>query len=143
MAGALTTPTRTSKDIGGVRNAEVHISLACLSDDTNGLVPNQTLTGLGDHVLKDVSPVPDATAPFTAAYEVKIVDENGATIFLSGSIAVDSKAPIGGEATLGWYPRMGSSATFSLVDPSDHTSTINVGNEKEVVLNFLFEKKWS
>lgn len=130
MAGSSVTPTRTSRDIDGIRSKEVTISLALVSDDTNGLVPSQALTGLGDYVLTEAKPIPDAVAPFTAAFEVLIEDVNGADLFRSGSIAVDSYAPIGGHEYLGYYPRIDASATFKLVDPADHTSTINVGNSK-------------
>ena len=143
MAGSSVTPTRTDRDVNGVRKAEVLVSLACLSDDTNGLVPTQSLTGLGDYVLTEAQAIPDGTAPFTAAFEIVIQDSNSADIFRSGSIAVDSSKPIGGHTYLGFYPRMGDTATFKLVDPSDHSSNINVGNEKEATIILRFEKKVS
>lgn len=141
MAGSSVTVTRTSKDVGHVKNAEVVISLACVSDDTNGLIPNQTFAGLKDYVLTEVQPIPDGVAPLTSAFEIRFEDANGEAVFLSASIAVDSKAPIGGHTTLGWYPRIDDSNTFKIVDPADHTSTISVGNSKEMDVILRFEKK--
>lgn len=141
MAGSSVTITRTSRDISNIRKAEVNIALALLSDDTNGLVPSQEMAGLQDYYLHSVQPVPDATAPATSAFEICIQDEAGADIFLSGSVAVDSVAPITGSVSLGWYPMVWGTWTFKLVDPSDHTSTIDIGNEKEMVVNLRFGKK--
>ena len=144
MAGALVTPTVEVKDIGIAKKAEKVISLACLSDDATGLIPDQILTGLQDYVLHSVTPIPDGTAPVTSAFEIKIVDADGTSIFLSASIAVTSNTPLGGEKTLGWYPRFDNETyTLSIVDPSDHVSTLSVGNEKELKIVLRFEKKYA
>ena len=144
MAGALVTPTVEVKDIGSAKKAEKVISLACLSDDATGLIPNQILTGLQDYVLTVVTPIPDGTVPVTSAFEIKIVDADGTTVFLSASIAVDSKTPLGGQNTLGWYPRFDNATyTLSIVDPADHVSTLSVGNAKKLKIVLRFEKKYA
>ena len=143
MAGSTITPTRVSRDIGGVRKKEVVISIACLSDDTNGTVPNLTLTGLKDYVLTELKPIPHGTAPATSAFAVIILDENSSEIFDSGSIAVDSSDVIGAHtgSPSGGYPRMDATATLKIVDPANHANAMDIGNEKQVTLIARFEMK--
>jgi len=143
MAGALTTPTRTTQDIGQIMKAEIKISLACVSDSATGLVPDQALTGLDGYVLTQVQPVPDAVAPFTSAFEIKIIDANTARLYLSGSVAVDSYEILGGQtgSNDGNYPRMDEASTFKIVDPADSVSTLSVGNSKEITIILRFERQ--
>ena len=143
MAGASVTVTRESRDIGGVWAAEVLMTLACVSDDANGLIPNQNINAQHEYVITEVKPVPDAVTPVTSEFKIKIVGADGETIFLSSSIAVDSKAPMSGANHLGWYPRLDATATLSIVDPADHTSTLSVGNAKKLGIVLRLEKKYS
>lgn len=143
MAGSSITPTRTTQDIDSNLRAEVILSIACVSDDTTGLIPDMNLTGLGDYVLTQIQPIPDAVAPATSAFEIRIADVNDGRLFLSGSIAVDSKEIIGGHqgSNDGNYPRLDEAATLEFVDPADHVSTISIGNSKEMTIILRFEKR--
>lgn len=146
MAGSSVTKTITSnyRKVKGERPTEVYVSFLCVSDDSTGLVPSSNIKNFDEYVLTQVVPTPHAVTPFTSAFEVRIEDAvTGGRLFLSGSIAVDSKEMIGGHAGSndGNYPRMPSSATFKIVDPSDHTSTLNVGNTKTHTIGLRFEKQ--
>lgn len=140
MAGTVTT-TKTVNKINADYSGEIIIDMACVSDSATGLVPDTSLTGLNEYVLTRIKPVPDGSVPFTAAYEVRIEDADGAPAFLSGSIATTGENPILGVDPAGGYPIMDSTMTLKFVDPADHTSTINVGNSKELVLRLRFEKR--
>lgn len=145
MAGSSVTVTRTSKDVDDIRRKSVTISLACVSDDTNGTVPAQSLDGLDEYVVISVRPIPDAVAPPTSAYEIRLEDEDDEPLFLSGSIATSSHDLLGGAtgsgSKYGDYPRMSASTVFKIVDPADSTTLLNIGNSKELVANITLEKK--
>jgi hypothetical protein len=142
MAGSSVTVTRTTQDIAGVREKEVVLDFACVSDDTTGLIPEQALTGLSKYIIKTARPIPQAT-PVTSAFEIRIEDENDKPLFLSGSIAVDNDDIIGGHAGClsGDFPRLDSASAFKIVDPSDHTTILDVGNSKELIVRLELEKK--
>lgn len=143
MAGSSVIITR-SDNHGIVKGppTEVVLTLACVSDDTNGQIPNKALGGgLDDFVLKSVQPIPDGSTPVTSAFEIIIADENGAEVFISGSIATTGVNPIGGFNTLGFYPEIGESGTFKVVDPADHASALSVGNSKLLGVVLKFARK--
>lgn len=142
MAGSSVTVTRISRDIGGIRKKEVVLTLACVSDDTNGTIPEQALLGLSEYVIKTIRPIPSGT-PVTSTFEIRIEDANDKALFLSGTIAVDNSDVIGGHAgsTAGDYPRMDAASAFKIVDPSDHSTIHDVGNSKQLSVIIELEKK--
>lgn len=143
MAGSSVTQTVVTN----IRNTKstpswIEVTLACVSDDTNGTVPSQTLPNLEDYLLISMRPVPDAVAPPTSAFEVRMENSDGKSLFLSGSIAVDSEAVIGGHAGSddGNYPRMDSASVFKIVDPADSTTLLDIGNSKEMDVIARYER---
>jgi hypothetical protein len=144
MAGTVTQTRETNSKIVKGIPTEVIVTLVCVSDSSNGLVPSEALTGLGEYVLTEAWPVPHASTPFTSAFEFSLEDATTAVnLFLSGSVAVDSLDIIAGNAgtTTGGYPRPNANMTFKIVDPADHTSTLNVGNSKTHTIQLRFESE--
>ena len=143
MAGAACSITRSTRQIGGSRKKEVLLWLEFTSDDTTGLCPAQDLLNLNNYVVTEVTPYPDAVAPPTAAYEVRIEDSNDVQAFLSGSIAVDGVDPIGAHVgtTTGNYPRMDAEMVIKIVDPADHATLLNIGNSKTTTILLRLEEK--
>jgi len=145
MAGSSVTQTReTNHRKVKTPPTEVIVTLVCLSDDANGLVPAKVVDGLEDFVITEVWPVPHATTPFTSAFEVRIEETaTSGRIFLSGSIAVTSKEALAGNvgSNSGGYPRMPASATMKIVNPADHSTLLNVGNAKTHTIKIRCERK--
>ena len=143
MADSAVTITRTSRDVDRIMRKSVEIELEYLSDDADGSVPDQELAGFDDYVLIEVKPIPDGTAPVTGAFAVVLVDSDGSEIFDSGSIAVDGTAAIGGHTGNpgGNYPRLDNTPTVKILDPTDHTTAANLGNEKVLTVKLRCEKK--
>jgi hypothetical protein len=144
MAGSVTQTRQSNARIVKSIPTEVIVTLVCVSDSSTGLVPSTTLTGLGEYVLTEAWPVPHASTPFTSAFEFSLEDTTTAVnLFLSGSVAVDSLDIIAGNAgtETGGYPRPNTSMTFKIVDPSDHASTLDVGNSKTHTIQLRFESQ--
>jgi hypothetical protein len=144
MAGTVT-QTRSSdvRKQKGKRPSQVLVTLACVSDSSTGLVPSETLSGLSDLVFIQGQPLPDAVAPPTAAYKIRIDDADGNKRFLSAELALGAGAVdlFPGVGPGGNYPRMDEDMVFRLVDPVDDISTINIGNSKEVSFDLRFERR--
>lgn len=142
MAGSSSTVTRTT-NANKVKGppTEVMVSIAWVSDDTNGTVPDVTLAGLSQYTLVEVQPIPDATLPATTAFEILVRDANTAELFASGEVAVDSEARLGGHYSLGYFPCLDASGTVELVTHADHAVAANIGNSKQLTVNLRFEKK--
>lgn len=143
MANSAVTITRTSKDVDHVMRKSVEIELEYLSDDADGSVPDQELAGLDDYVLIEVKPIPDGSAPVTAAFAIVIFDADNSEIFDSGSVAVDATAAIGGHTGNPGsnYPRLDNTPTLKIVEPADHTAAQNLGTEKVLTVKLRCEKK--
>lgn len=143
MAGSSISVSAKGKEIKGIINKEIILSVACVSDDTNGTVPDRALNGFGDYVVTEFKPVPDALAPPTAAFSAILVDSDGAEVFDSDNIAVGSTTPIGGHAghPSGLFPRMDESMTFKLVTTANHAVAADIGNSKEIIFKIRLESK--
>jgi hypothetical protein len=143
MAGSSISVSAKGTEIKGVINKEIVLSVACVSDDTNGTVPDRDLNGFGDYVVTELKPVPDAVAPPTLAFSAILVDADGAEVFDSGDIAPGATDPIGGHAghPSGLFPRMDESMTFKLVSTANHAVAANLGNSKEIVFKLRLELK--
>jgi hypothetical protein len=141
MAGSSVTQTRTSnfRKVKGRRPTRVTVTMACVSDDANGLVPNETTAGLSEYALQEILPVPDTVAPFTSPFEIRIDDSDGNPVYKSGQIEVDDVDPISGSDASGNYALMEDSNVFKIVDPSDSESTLSVGNSKEASFQLVFK----
>lgn len=143
MAGSSVTQTRSSNS-GRVKGppTQVIVEMACVSDSANGLVPTEPMDGLRDFVLIHILPILSATVPFTSPFEIRIDDSAGNPVYKSGSIAVDRADPVAGTDASGGYARMDAANTFKIVDPSDHASTLSVGNSKASTFRLRFERRW-
>lgn len=143
MAGSSVTQTRTTnKNKVKGPPTEIIVTLVCVSDSATGLVPSEVIAGLDEYVLTEVWPIAHATTPFTSAFEVRLEDTTtGGRIYLSGSVAVDSKEALAGNAgaNQGQIPRAPASMTMKIVDPADHTTPLNVGNTKTHTIKMRFE----
>jgi hypothetical protein len=140
MAGSSVTVARASNFKGLAR--EILISLACVSDDGNGSIPDQDITGLEEWELKEVQNINPGSAQPTTTYKVKIVDADAGAMFLSGdlSITASEKEFTGGHNTLGWYPRIDGTITVKFRNSAD-SAVANVGNSKTFTVKLRFEKK--
>ena len=122
---------------GGV--GEVLISLACLSDDTDGSIPDQdlgatqNLAGLKAYTLTEIITDPDATAYPTTAYRVKVIEKATSRRLFRGSArsaAGVSQAQSAHEV---------KSATPRTALPTE--AAADVGNEKIVTVKLRFTKR--
>ena len=140
MAGSSVTPTRVSNFAGLAK--EVLISLACVSDDAAGTIPDEDIAGMQEWELKEVQNVNPAASQPTTAYKIKIEDSEAGVIFLSTdrSVVASAKEFTGGHETLGWYPRVDGTITVKFRNSADDAAA-DVGNSKTVTLRLRFEKK--
>lgn len=143
MAGSAVAITRESRDIGGAYDKEIKLFFEFTSDDTTGLCPTQDITGMGDYLVTEIVPNPDDTSPPDAAYEVRVENESGEGIILTGSISVSSKTPIGAHlvSPTGNYPRLDDLDTISIVDPADHSTLLDIGNSNVLTIMLRCESK--
>ena len=140
MAGSSVTVTRASNFTGMVR--ELLISLACVSDDGAGTIPDQDIAGLTEWELKEVQNINPAAAHPTTAYKVKIEDSDAGVLLITTdrSVVASKKEFTGGHEQLGWYPRIDGTITVKFRNSADDAAA-NVGNSKTVNIKLRFEKK--
>lgn len=142
MAGSSVTLTRTSNFKGEVR--EVLMTLACVSDDTDGSVPDQEIKGMTEWELKDMQNVNPAANQPTTAYKIKIVDDEAGILLRSTdrSIVASDKEFTGGHETLGYFPKIDGTITVKFRNSADDAAA-DVGNSKTFTVRLRFGKKFS
>jgi hypothetical protein len=140
MAGSSVTVTRASNFKGLAR--EILISLACVSDDGAGTIPDQDIAGLDEWELKEVQSINPASAQPSTAYKIKIEDADAGVLLITTdrSVVASAKEFVGGHETLGWYPRIDGTITVKFRTSADDGAG-NLGNSKTVTLKLRFEKK--
>lgn len=135
MAGSSCTVTQSVKKHGGVI-VERLVTLAFVSDDADGTVPDQELTDLDNYLLDEIITTPGAgaLAP-TAVYRVAVQDDDSANIFLGTSRSLSEKERQGGYEYTGKTPAIDSTITVVL-KAADGTTAASIGNSNaiEVVL---------
>jgi len=133
---------------GGV--GEVLISLACLSDDTDGSIPDQdlgatqNLAGLKAYTLTEIITDPDATAYPTTAYRVKVIEKATSRRLFRGSArsAAGVSQAQSAHEDLGYFPSVDNTLTVKfLADDGDTEAAADVGNEKIVTVKLRFTKR--
>jgi len=153
MAGSSVTVTVSPSvyQVGYGGHNEVVVSLACLSDDADGSIPDQdlgsveSLSGLKAYELNEVITVPDDTATPATAYRVKIVDSDGRKIFIGSARAVGVSAIAesqSGHEYLGYFPAVVGTLTVSFIaDDGATEDAADVGNEKVLTVKLRFVKR--
>ena len=141
MAGSVAI-ARVPRDINKVREAEIVLTLTCVTDSSAGTLPDTVLAGLGGYLLTEMQPIPGRT-PITGIPSIIIDDANGAEIFDSDQIPVDYDQPISGlsGSPAGHYPRMNDVMTLKWVDPNDHATSKNMGDSKDFTLIMRFAQQ--
>jgi len=144
MAGTVTL-TKSSNFFGTAR--EKFATLALVSDDSDGSLPDIDLYGFEDCDLKEYMYDPDAVATPANTFDFVIVEKANPTriVYESGSDGgggLDATA-FKREMSLytGDFPRIDGPLTVKFVSPADHSAACDVGNSKEAVLKLAFEKK--
>ena len=147
MAGSSVTVT-TSNAVGLGGDKEIIINLSCVSDDTNGTVPDQDLGdtegygGLIYYYLDEVITTPGSSPP-TTQYRVYIADADGAQLFLSSSDRSLSdkelEAAYSGSTT-GNYPRIDGTVTVRVAATGAITQA-DIGNSKDLEIELRLYRK--
>ncbi len=133
--------TRKNRIIGGIKNKEVLITLACISDSAaGGTIPDIDLEGLGEHALDEVQPIPDPGADdITAAFDFIIVDADGSEVYDAAITVADKTRLDGPTGSPTSHPaRMDDTMTVKFVQPGDHSTSQDVGSSKKIVMKLRF-----
>ncbi len=140
--------TRTSRHIGPHQNVdgnkakEVILSLLCTSDSADGTIPDTDINGMGDYVLDELQPIPNATV-ITGSPSVILEDANGMEIYDSLIIAPTDNSVLAGltGSPSSKSPRCDDDMSIQFVQPGSHTTSQDVGNSKIITFELRFLQK--
>ena len=137
MAGTVV-QTRTTNP--GKVKIERIVTLTCVSDDSDGTIPDSTLINLSGFELREIITTPGATEP-TTAYRVYITSANGGSMFLGSARSTTGvEERQSGHEDLGYYPAVDNTLTVRIAAAAN-TNAANVGNSKELVVTLRFVKR--
>jgi hypothetical protein len=126
----------------GKDKTERLVALVCTSDSADGSVPDTDLINLSEYALTEVITTPSGgdTAP-EDTYRIQLVDANGVQIFISGTArSATASEREGGHITLGYYPPIDNTITFSVVDKAT-LDPADIGNSNIITAILRFVKR--
>jgi hypothetical protein len=151
MAGSVVVsvaPSALLCGYGGVK--EILVSLTCLSDSSDGSIPDQSLGSdedLGGLIAYDfeeiiTEPGAGASAPETA-YRVKLIDTlTSRRLFRGLGRSLTNAESQSGHEDLGYFPPIDGPITVTfLADDGDTEAAADIGNENTIVVRLRFVKR--